>query len=447
VNGLHRLREALDGDLVEPGSPGYDLARVPALAAYREIRPRAVVRCASTQDVARTLAYANDTGVHVVPRSGGHCFAGRSTTEGVVLDVGRLDTVTVAPDGKATVGAGTRLARVYDVLHEFGRAVPAGCGPTVGIGGLTLGGGLGLLGRSHGLTCDRLLGATVVLADGRIVECDRDREPELFWALRGAGGGQFGVVTSFVFATVAEPYATRFELRWPEAEAAAVVAAWQDWAPNAPDDVTANLTMAAEPGVPLRVAVYGCALRAAEATRTVLNDLVASTCAQPAVELRDGLSYRDLKQSFAELDPHDDSESATTSRSEFFRRLLPAAAIDALLAGLLADIRATGGRELNFTAMGGAYNRMSETATAFAHRDERFLLEHVASGPDGDAGHWVDQSWGIAHSHGSGRVYPNFPDPRLDCWAPAYHGGNHARLVAAKRTYDPGHLFRFYQSL
>jgi FAD/FMN-containing dehydrogenase len=140
---------------------------------------------------------------------------------------------------------------------------------TVGIAGLTLGGGLGLLGRTHGLTCDTLIGARVVLASGRVVECDAEREPELFWALRGAGGGQFGVVTSLVFATVPEPRATRFDLRWPDA-AAAVVAAWQDWAPDAPDDVTANLTVVAEPGRPARALVFGAALRDAGATSVLL---------------------------------------------------------------------------------------------------------------------------------------------------------------------------------
>jgi hypothetical protein len=178
-----------------------------------------------------------------------------------------------------------------------------------------------------------------------------------------------------------------------------------------------------------------------------LTDLVASTGAQPAWSLHDGLSYRDLKRSFAERDQHDESESTVISRSELFGRSLPLTGIDALLEPLLADTAASSRRALEFTVLGGAYNWVSETATAFAHRDQRFMLEHVASGPDDDATRWVDDSWAIAHTYGSGRVYPNFPDPRLDCWATAYHGGNHARLVAAKRTYDPGRLFRFHQSL
>ena len=247
MTDLAGLLAALDGELLMPASPGYDGARRPAQPRYRDVRPQAVVRCASPQDVARTLAAARATGTHVVARGGGHCFAGRSSTEGLLLDLGLLDTVTVAPDGRATVGAGARLAGVYDALHEAGRTIPAGCGPTVGITGLTLGGGLGLLGRRYGLTCDALVGAQVVLADGRCIDCSAEREPELFWALRGAGGGQFGVVTSLVFATVAAPAATRFELSWPAGSAAAVVAAWQEWAPDAPDEITADLSLTGRP--------------------------------------------------------------------------------------------------------------------------------------------------------------------------------------------------------
>lgn len=232
MTGLDELRVRLDGDLLTPDSPGYGAARRPAQPQYSNVHPRAVVRCASTRDVARTVAYARTTGTRVVPRSGGHCFAGRSSTDGLLLSLGRLDTVAVDVSGRARIGAGARLAHVYDAMHDRGRTIPAGCGPTVGIAGLTLGGGLGLLGRRHGLTCDALVGARVVLADGRCVDCDADQEPELFWALRGAGGGQFGVVTSLVFATVPEPRATRFELHWRDA--AAVVAAWQGWAPDHP---------------------------------------------------------------------------------------------------------------------------------------------------------------------------------------------------------------------
>src|SRR6266536_3153358 len=309
---LGRLARALDGDLLTPASPGYDAARRPAMARYRDVRPVAIVQCASVPDVVRTINHARDTGTHLVPRAGGHCFAGRSSSEGLLLDLGRLSAITVGTDELTTIGAGARLAQVYDVLHEHARTIPAGCGPTVGIAGLTLGGGLGMLGRAHGLTCDALVGARVVLADGRIVDCDADREPELFWALRGAGGGQFGVVTSLVFAALPEPRLTRFELCWPDNAAGAVVAAWQDWAPDASHDITANLSVVAKPGRPLRVVVFGAAQRGAEATSALLNELAARAGIRPDGQLHDMMAVRDLKRSFAD-DARDDETLVTTA--------------------------------------------------------------------------------------------------------------------------------------
>ncbi|NUT05800.1 MAG: FAD-binding oxidoreductase, partial [Hamadaea sp.] len=243
---------ALDGDLFTPDSPGYDAIRRPINPAFAHVRPNLVVRCRSVSDVVQTIRYATATGQRLVPRSGGHCFAGRSSTDGILLDLSGLADVTVAADGVATVGAGARLREVYASLHDHGLTLPAGCGPSVGIAGLTLGGGIGLLGRAYGLTCDRLIGAQVVLADATVLECDRDQEPDLFWALRGAGGGQFGVVTSLRFDTVAEPRTTRIEAHWPQVEFADVIAAWQDWAPDAPDELTVNLTLDSEPGAPVR---------------------------------------------------------------------------------------------------------------------------------------------------------------------------------------------------
>jgi hypothetical protein len=357
VTGLDGLRAALDGDLLTPASPGYDTARFPAILRCRDVRPLAVVQCASTRDVAHTLAYARNTGTHVVPRGGGHCFAGRSSTEGLLLDLGHLDTVTVNINALATIGAGARLAKVYDALHERGRTIPAGCGPTVGIAGLTLGGGLGLLGRRHGLTCDALVGAQVVLADGQRVDCDADQEPELFWALRGAGGGQFGVVTSLFRHRAG---AARNPLRAALAghRGSCGRHAWQDWAPDAPDDITANLNVFAEHGGPLRIVVFGAALRDAEATATLLGELTAGA-GRPDTQLRGGMPVRDLKRSLADLDNRD-GPRLTTSRSEFFARPLPAAAIAALLDELTTR-PPKGRRELNFTAMGGAYNRVART--------------------------------------------------------------------------------------
>ena len=439
---LAEFANSLDGELVSPDSSGYDAIRGPVNLAYRQVRPRHVVLCRSVSDVLGAMTYARATGDPIALRGGGHCFAGRSSTDGIVLDLSGLDRISVAADRIATIGAGARLEQVYVALHAYGRTLPAGCGPTVGITGLTLGGGIGLLGRKHGLTCDRLVGAQVVLPDGSVVECDHDHEPDLFWALRGAGGGQFGVVTSLRFDTVPEPMTTRIEAHWSAIAVKELVAAWQAWAPDAPDELTVNLTLASEPGPRVRATLFGAATLEEGPTRELLHEFANQAGVAPAIELSGGLPYHQLKSTFANLDPRDLPERSLRIRSEFFSHAMS----DRTLAWLLTQLDAPSGmgpRQLTFTAMGGAYNRVAEDATAFAHRSERFLLEHITHAADP----WVDRSWAIAHADGSGRVYPNFPDPALDDWAAAYHAGNHARLAAIKNAYDPHRFFDFHQAV
>jgi len=455
------LQGAIAGEVVLPGSPAYEVVRKPAIARFDEVRPQAVVRCASPADVAATISLAGRSGLHTVARSGGHCFAGRSSTRGVVVDVTPMHSVMLA-HGQATIGAGARLGEVYDALAAHGLTIAAGCGPTVGIAGLVLGGGLGILGRRHGLTCDQLLAARVVLADGRVVDCDQHHDPELFWALRGAGGGSFGVVTSLLFRTLPARAATSFHLRWPHTRAAAVVDAWQAWSPDAPDELAASLLLTAGGLADPVVHLIGAMLGSESDTTGLLGELVARAGADPLAASCTHASYRETKRHLAELgdqlaEPQPDGPAPPGhpySKSEFFRQTLPAEAIAALLHDFQAG-RAPGQvRELDFSPWGGAYNRVPEDATAFAHRGERFLVKHAvvvdpgASAAETEAARaWLQRSWASLHRWGSGRVYPNFPDPDLADWARAYHAGNLERLLRVKRRYDPDDFFRFQQSL
>jgi FAD/FMN-containing dehydrogenase len=448
------LRDALAGELVLPDAPAYEPARRPAIANFQDTRPRAVVLCASPTDVAQALAFAHRFGVHVAPRSGGHCFAGRSSSEGIVIDVTPMHAVSVS-GGMATVGAGARLEDVYDALADHGVTLPAGCGATVGVAGLALGGGLGILGRRHGLTSDRLRAAEVVLADGRIVECDDERFDDLFWALRGAGGGQFGVVTSLVFDTVPAPHATGFHLQWAHGHAAAVVEAWQSWAPVGPDELAASVLVNADGAVdaPPVVRVFGAMVGSESVTRGHLDELIARAGAAPVSSWCASASYHETKRRLSESAEPDDPRHMF-SKSEFFRAPLPSEAVAALVEHLATDRVAGQARELDFTPWGGAYNRVAADATGFVHRDALFLLKHaVAVEPDAApaqreaARGWLRRSWSLVHALGSGGVYANFPDPDLEDWARAYHGGNYERLRRVKRTYDPDNLFRFPQSV
>jgi FAD/FMN-containing dehydrogenase len=298
VSDWAALRREIAGEVVLPDDPVYEMARRPAIANFAAARPRAVVRCAGPGDVAAALRHARRQAIHATARSGGHCFAGRSSTDGIVLDVSPMRAVEVS-GGVATVGAGARLGDLYDALDRHGVTIAAGCGPTVGIAGLTLGGGHGILGRRHGLTCDQLLAAEVVLADGRVVVCDERRDPDLFWALRGAGGGQFGVVTSLVLRTVPAPVVTTFAVTWPAAAAVAVVADWQEWAPDAPDGVHAAAQLAASEDVaqPLSVSVGGTVLAGEGTTAALVRELVDRVGAEPESTSWTCLPYREAKLS------------------------------------------------------------------------------------------------------------------------------------------------------
>jgi FAD/FMN-containing dehydrogenase len=399
------------------------------IARFQDVHPAATVRCTGPQDVVEAIARARDSGLPLAVRSGGHCFAGRSSTDGLLIDVSPLDSVQVA-EGRATIGAGARLGAVYDALAGHGVTVAAGCGPTVGISGLVLGGGLGILGRLHGLTSDSLLGAEVVLADGSVVRADDD----LLWGLRGAGGARFGVVTSLELATVAAPGMTAFETFWDDP--AALIAAWQAWAPDTPDALAASLLITAPP---LQVKVFGAFAGPEAELRDLLGELGTPASARVQVG-----TAREAKAFLAGLGgAGEEDDRHPYLRSEYFAEPLPGDAIEALA----RHLGAAGGfhRELDFSPWGGAYNRTPVAATAFAHRDARFLLKHAAvidpGAPVAEARAWLDEAYAITHPYGTGGKYPNFPEDDLDPWAVEYHGANRDRLLELKWRYDPDRVF------
>src|SRR6188472_4387032 len=212
---FQELAAGLRGDVVRAGSPGYNEARLLFDTRFDGVKPRAIVFCESLADVQRTVRWARRHAVRIVPRSGGHSYGGYSTTTGVVVDVSRLKGIALDRHGHAVIGAGARLIDVYDHLARFGRTVPAGSCPTVAITGLALGGGVGFASRKFGLTCDNLLEATDVLADGSAVVCNAKEHPDLYWALRGGGGGNFGIATRLAFRTHPVGQVATYALEWP----------------------------------------------------------------------------------------------------------------------------------------------------------------------------------------------------------------------------------------
>jgi FAD/FMN-containing dehydrogenase len=445
------LTAALKGEVVLPGSPRYDQVRRPQIPRFHDVRPQAVVLCRTREDVAEAIAFARRAGIEVAVRSGGHDFAGRSTGPGMVLDLTPMRSLEVT-DGLATVGPGLRLGDLYAALAQHAVTIPAGCGATVGIGGQALGGGLGLLGRSRGLTSDQLVAAEVVLADGRVVECDEQRHEDLFWALRGAGARGLGVVTRLTLRTVSEPAATSFHLKWPYERAAALIAAWQDWSPRGPDGLAASLllTVGGEADASPVVHLFGSLIGSETETAALLDEFVAVAGAEPASSQRAHMRYGSLKSYLAERGPGDqqDEDGRPYMKSEFFRAPLPAGAIEALVELFGRGRRPGEARKLDFMPWGGAYNRVPAHATAFPHREELFLLEHsvvIPAGFDAAANEaaraWLSDSWQLVHPSGSGGVYANFPDTELPDEQRAYWGDNLERVRRVKKKYDPEAVF------
>src|SRR6478752_4533496 len=247
-----RLTRHVEGTLARPGDPTYDMVRLVENPRYDAAHPLAVLSAAAAPDVATALAFAQDHDLPVALRSGGHSYPGWSAGDGggvprsLVIDLRPMSGVSLSsaalPTGQvATIGAGAALAPVYDSLGRRGRAIAGGSCATVGIAGLTLGGGAGVLTRAMGLTCDAVTSMQVVTADGSVRTASAQEEPDLFWALRGGGGGHLGIVTSFDFETSTPPTLQTVYLQWPISAAAQVIEAWQDWAPDADPELWSTL--------------------------------------------------------------------------------------------------------------------------------------------------------------------------------------------------------------
>jgi FAD binding domain/Berberine and berberine like len=459
------LARALQGDVVVRGDAGYDQARVLFDTRFDAVRPRAVAFCESLRDVERTVHWARRHEVRIVPRSGGHSYGGYSATSGVIVDVLRLNKVSVDARHRAAIGAGTRLIDVYDRLWQRGLTVPAGTCPTVGIAGLALGGGIGFAARKFGLTCDNLLEATVVLANGRAVVCNTREHEDLYWALRGGGGGNFGIVTRLVFRTHPVNQVTTYSLEWPWTDARRIVAAWQRFAPHAPDGLFSVLNLNAAGGTAPRITSAGQFFGSADRLRALVKPL--ADAGAPTRFTVTSRTYMDAARMWAgcsgtiaecHLQPQGQlGRSTFKGKSDFVNRGKPLSTrgIDTLVRQIESRQSAGPGRGIVLLdSYGGAINRVPKGATAFVHRDALFSFQYLAywetSDPPAVAAanlQWLRGLRAAMHPFVSGFAYQNYIDPELQSWRHAYYGSNLKRLVAVKRRYDPGNVFRFAQSV
>src|SRR5829696_7299149 len=450
---LRELRAAVRGRVLVPNGS----AALVYNTRFDGRRPDAVVQVRDTADVAAAVRWANRFDVRLVARSGGHSYAGYCTTgDGVVLDLSRLRGIRVS-SGRVTVGPAAQLIDVQRALTRRGVTVPSGSCPTVGIGGLALGGGHGLAGRRFGLTSDNLLAARVVTADGRARHVDADTNEDLFWACRGGGGGNFGIVTSLNLKTHRARGGSWFSVAWPWSQADEALAAWQRFAPEAPPALTSifSLGTSGGSGSP-RVAAVGQYF----GNLAKLHRLVGPLTRVAGASLSSGgWTYFSLVLRWAGcLDGgfaacHRSTRSSFFAKSDYIDRRLGPRGRAIMIDWIERRQRnpSLGSGALLLDAYGGALNRPAPDSTAFVHRDMHFSLQYLAYFNGATAGRasgrWINGVWRALRPHVSGEAYQNYIDPQLEHWQRAYYGSNLERLREIKKRVDPDFRFRFRQAI
>jgi FAD/FMN-containing dehydrogenase len=459
---LAGLRDTFHGTLVTPYDPGYEAARVLFNTRVRT-RPALIAQCADAADVAAAIGFAREAGLPLAVRGGGHHAAGLSLVEGgVVIDVGGLRAISLDADaGTVTVGPGIGwrdIDKVTYVEHSFtgadglqyGLAGPGGECPTVSNAGYSLGGGYGPLGRTFGLGCDHIVAAEVVDASGTVLHVSDDEHPELFWALRGAGGAGFGVVTSLTYRLNPLPKTVvGGVVAWPVARAEEVFAAYRDLYEGRTDERLAFcllLTTEPYPDGEQVVVMYGLYVgppgEAAEALKPI------EALGEPLFSSIGETSYFDLMQGMGE-------EIVYGLQSKWLGGYFSPAGFDEpAFATILDNFRRmpSGYSMVRFDLLGGgAIGRVAPDATAFVHRAPLHYISVIAQWQGDEETDpnvaWVDDFVEQLAPHLTGEVYQNYASRDLTDWAGAYYGANYPRLQQVKLRYDPDDVFSTPQSI
>ena len=445
-----QLRADVDGRVTAPGEPGYDEGRTVFYGGI-ERRPAAIVRAANADDVSRVIALARETGAELAIRSGGHSIPGHSTTEGgIVLDLRDLNELEIDVEGRtAWVGGGLTTGRYTKAAAEHGLATPFGDTGSVGIGGLTLGGGVGFLVRKHGLTIDDLLAAEVVTADGQLLRVDADSHPDLFWAIRG-GGGNFGV-------------ATRLQLRLHELDGivggmlilpatADTIYGFMAEAEAAPEELSAIANVMPAPPMPFlppeqhgRLVIFALLAYAGEVDAGTRAIAPFRALAEPAADMVRPMRYPEL---FVGPGDEDDYHPVAAARTMFVDSIDRSAA-ETIVAQLEKSTAMMGVTQLR--VLGGAAARVPVDATAYAHRQSRIMVNVAAlfETPEQAPEHepWVVGLADALRQDDTG-AYVNFlGDEGEERIRAAYPGPTWDRLVEIKRRYDPTNVFRLNQNI
>jgi FAD/FMN-containing dehydrogenase len=451
--GLAAFRERFRGQVVVPGDPGYDRARA-VWNATADARPAVVARCAGVDDVVAAVRFARERELLVAVRGGGHSYPGFSTCDGgIVIDLSPMAGVRVDPERRtATAAGGALLGELDRQAQGYGLACPTGHVSHTGVGGLTLGGGVGRLARRHGLTLDNLAAVELVTAEGERVRVDLGSEPELFWGLRGAGAN-FGIATSFELGLhPVGPLVLAGIAVYPVERAAEIAAAFGAYMADAPDEVTAGLGwFVAPPGPPFPPAVAGRPVVVVNATHAgpldgAERDLAPLRDLGPALDTFAPRRYLDLQ---AESDHH-----YRWGRRNYWKGLLLEALAGEAVDRIGALVAAAPGPDcgVGLLSLGGAFGRVPEDATAFSGRSATLWLitEAVWDDPAEDPARiaWGRDAMAALRPFATSVNYVNdLGQLDQDAVRGAYGPAKYDRLAALKRTWDPDNVFRRNQNI
>jgi FAD/FMN-containing dehydrogenase len=450
---LGELESTLRGHLVRPSDPDYDQTRAVWNAAH-DRRPALIIRCAGSADVIRAVEFARSEGLQVAVRGGAHSIAGFSTTDGgVVIDTSPMKGIQVDPAGRRAVAQpGLTWSEFDHETQAFGLAVTGGLMSTTGIAGFTLGGGIGWLLRKYGLTCDNLLSADVVTADGKLLTANEHEHSDLFWALRG-GGGNFGVVTSLEYRLhPVGPLVFAGPVFYAAADATEVLRGWRDLTATMPDALTTLANILVAPPVPflpeavhgqMVIGILGVYAGSVEDGAQAVQPLRA--LAEPIADLMGPMPYTAMQSL---LDP-----LWQAGAQNYFTGTMLSQLSDEAIETLLTQHAAGGApvHELHLHHGGGAMVDAPAGGTAFARRDAAYVLNTIARSPDREgfdqhvgwarATHEAMEPWSIGG-------YVNFTsEPGQDKVQASYPPDTYARLVEVKDRYDPTNLFQLNQNI
>ena len=449
---IAQFRAQFRGEVIEPGEVRFEAARQ-VYNGMIQRAPRLIAQCADVADVMAAVRFGRENSLRVSVRGGGHNAGGLGVCDdGLVIDLAPIQYVHVDPGSQTVrVGGGCKWSDVDHATHAFGLAVPSGVVSSTGVGGLTLGGGLGHLTRKYGLSIDNLLAADLVLADGSFVVASAEENPDLFWAIRG-GGGNFGIVTSFLFQ--AHPVATvcAGPMLWELDQAADVMKWYREFIVQAPEEITGFFaTMTVPPGPPFpealhlkkMCAIVWCYTGSMEQANEILAPI--RSYRPPACELFGPMPFPMLQGMFDGLYP---AGLQWYWKGDFFKELTDEAiALHIEHSKKLPTMHSC----MHLYPINGAAHKVSNTETPWSYREAVWSEVIVGVDPDpanaGAITEWAKAYWEALHPHSAGGAYINFMMEEGEDRIRATYQGNYARLSAVKAKYDPENFFNVNQNI